>query len=55
MIARAGQLAWQCGRRDDARRMDVIGREVWHPPGMRRQLERQKTALRSSTALSEEC
>ncbi|RLE23897.1 MAG: tRNA (adenosine(37)-N6)-threonylcarbamoyltransferase complex transferase subunit TsaD [Acidobacteria bacterium] len=55
MIARAGQLAWQRGRRDDARRMDVIGREVWHPPGMRRQLERQKAALGTSTTPPEEC
>lgn len=39
MIARAGQLAWAGGRRDDPRRLDARTREVWHPPGMRRQLE----------------
>ncbi|MEN8165362.1 MAG: tRNA (adenosine(37)-N6)-threonylcarbamoyltransferase complex transferase subunit TsaD [Acidobacteriota bacterium] len=55
MIARAGQLAWQRGRRDDPRRMDVIAREVWHPPGMRRQLERQLAVEQASIAPQGEC
>ena len=55
MIARAGQLAWRRGQRDDVRRIDVIGREVWHPPGMRRQIERKNTALRNSKVPPGEC
>ncbi len=41
MIARAGQLARRRGRTTDPRAMDVTTREVWHPPGMRRRLERR--------------
>jgi N6-L-threonylcarbamoyladenine synthase len=37
MIARAGQLAMARGDRDDPRRLDAWTREVWQPPGMRRQ------------------
>ncbi|MCK5378083.1 MAG: tRNA (adenosine(37)-N6)-threonylcarbamoyltransferase complex transferase subunit TsaD [Acidobacteria bacterium] len=55
MIARAGQLAWSRGRRDDPRRMDVNAREVWHPPGMRRQMERQNAGERASVVPPEEC
>ena len=55
MIAWAGRLAWGRGRRDDCRRMDVNGREVWHPPGMRRQLERQKAGKQVSMAPQGEC
>jgi N6-L-threonylcarbamoyladenine synthase len=36
MIARAGQLAHERGRRTDPRRLDASAREVWQPPGMRR-------------------
>ena len=43
------------GRRDDPRRMDVIAREVWHPPGMRRQIERQHAAEKASIASQGEC
>lgn len=50
MIARAGQLARRQGRRDDPRRMDVTLREVWHPPGMRRQMKRLKAAAQASIA-----
>jgi N6-L-threonylcarbamoyladenine synthase len=38
MIARAGQLAWEDGRRCDVLRVDAWTREVWHPPGMRRSM-----------------
>lgn len=55
MIARAGQLAHRRGRRDDPRRMDVSAREVWHPPGMRRQIERQKAAEQGRIASRGEC
>lgn len=55
MIARAGQLAHQRGRRDDPRRIDVSAREVWHPPGMRRQMERQKAAEQDRIASRGEC
>lgn len=41
MIARAGQLGWLAGRRDDPRRLDARTREIWHPPGMRRKLDQQ--------------
>lgn len=44
MIARAGQLAWRRGERYDPRRIDVNTREVWHPPGMRRQLEQRRAS-----------
>lgn len=37
MIAHAGQLAHRGGRSDDPRRLDARAREVWQPPGMRRQ------------------
>jgi N6-L-threonylcarbamoyladenine synthase len=37
MIAHAGQLAYRGGRSDDPRRLDARGREVWQPPGMRRE------------------
>ena len=40
MIARAGQLAIARGEHHDPRRIDAWTREVWHPPGMRRRLER---------------
>jgi len=36
MIAHAGQLAHHEGRCDDPRRLDAWAREVWQPPGMRR-------------------
>ncbi|MFV2073640.1 MAG: tRNA (adenosine(37)-N6)-threonylcarbamoyltransferase complex transferase subunit TsaD, partial [Thermoanaerobaculales bacterium] len=36
MIAHAGQLAAERGRRDDPRRLDARSREVWQPPGMRK-------------------
>ena len=36
MIARAGQLAYARGRRDDPRRLDAFTRQAWQPPGMRR-------------------
>jgi N6-L-threonylcarbamoyladenine synthase len=38
MIARAGQLAHDRGRRTDPRRLDASAREVWQPPGMRRRM-----------------
>jgi N6-L-threonylcarbamoyladenine synthase len=38
MIAHAGQLAHRSGRVDDPRRLDARAREVWQPPGMRKQL-----------------
>lgn len=38
MIARAGQLAASRGEFADPRRIDARSREVWHPPGMQRQL-----------------
>jgi N6-L-threonylcarbamoyladenine synthase len=37
MIARAGQLGFASGRRDDPRRVDARSREVWQPPGMRKE------------------
>jgi N6-L-threonylcarbamoyladenine synthase len=37
MIAHAGQLAHAAGRVDDPRRLDARAREVWQPPGMRRE------------------
>lgn len=55
MIARAGQLAWRRGRRDDPCRMDVNAREVWHPPGMRRQMERRRAREQGSIAPPGEC
>jgi len=39
MIAHAGQLAHRSGRVDDPRRLDARAREVWQPPGMRKQVE----------------
>ncbi len=36
MIARAGQLRWECNGGDDPRRLDAWGREAWQPPGMRK-------------------
>jgi len=39
MIAHAGQLAHRSGRVDDPRRLDARAREVWQPPGMRKQAE----------------
>lgn len=41
MIARAGQLSWIRGERDDPRRIDAHSRKIWHPPGMRKILEAQ--------------
>jgi N6-L-threonylcarbamoyladenine synthase len=38
MIARAGQLAQASGAASDPRRLDAWTREVWQPPGMRREL-----------------
>jgi N6-L-threonylcarbamoyladenine synthase len=38
MIARAGQLAQARGAASDPRRLDAWTREVWQPPGMRREL-----------------
>ncbi|RLE28597.1 MAG: tRNA (adenosine(37)-N6)-threonylcarbamoyltransferase complex transferase subunit TsaD [Acidobacteria bacterium] len=55
MIAWAGQLAWRRGQRNDPRRMDVNGREVWHPPGMRRQMERRQAVKRATITPSGEC
>jgi N6-L-threonylcarbamoyladenine synthase len=40
MIAHAGQLAHRGGRSDDPRRLDARAREVWQPPGMRRDTSR---------------
>ncbi len=40
MIAHAGQLAHRSGRVDDPRRLDARAREVWQPPGMRKQADR---------------
>jgi N6-L-threonylcarbamoyladenine synthase len=37
MIAYSGQIAHAAGRTDDPRRLDARAREVWQPPGMRRQ------------------
>ena len=37
MIAYSGQIAYAAGRSDDPRRLDARAREVWQPPGMRRQ------------------
>ena len=37
MIAHAGQIAHSGGRSDDPRRLDARAREVWQPPGMRRE------------------
>ncbi len=39
MIARAGQIRYRGGRRDDARRLDARARKAWQPPGMRAALE----------------
>ena len=36
MIARAGQLAWARGERQDPRRFDARPSTKWQPPGMRR-------------------
>jgi len=36
MIARAGQLGFARGQRDDPRRLDARPRQSWQPPGMRR-------------------
>jgi len=36
MIARAGQLAFHRGERDDPRRLDARASRKWQPPGMRR-------------------
>jgi N6-L-threonylcarbamoyladenine synthase len=36
MIARAGQLAFARGSRDDPRRLDAHSRQSWQPPGTRR-------------------
>jgi N6-L-threonylcarbamoyladenine synthase len=41
MIARAGQLAQARGATSDPRRLDAWTREVWQPPGMRRELSRE--------------
>jgi N6-L-threonylcarbamoyladenine synthase len=35
MIARAGQISYGAGRRDDPRRLDARARKAWQPPGMR--------------------
>ena len=43
MIAHAGQLTHQSGRVDDPRRVDARGREVWQPPGMRKQADRLRS------------
>jgi N6-L-threonylcarbamoyladenine synthase len=40
MIARAGQLRWAVDGASDPLRIDARSREVWHPPGMLRHLER---------------
>jgi N6-L-threonylcarbamoyladenine synthase len=37
MIAHAGQAAYRGGRSDDPRRLDAWAREIWQPPGMRRE------------------
>ena len=37
MIAYSGQISHAAGRTDDPRRLDARAREVWQPPGMRRQ------------------
>jgi N6-L-threonylcarbamoyladenine synthase len=42
MIARAGQIGYREGRRDDPRRLDARAREAWQPPGMRVASERAK-------------
>ncbi len=39
MIAHAGQLAYESGRRDDPRRLDARAREAWQPPGMRKAIQ----------------
>jgi len=39
MIARAGQIRYCGGRRDDARRLDARARKAWQPPGMRAAVE----------------
>lgn len=39
MIARAGQIRYRDGRRDDPRRLDARARKAWQPPGMRAQVE----------------
>jgi N6-L-threonylcarbamoyladenine synthase len=43
MIAHAGQLAHRSGRVDDPRRLDARAREVWQPPGMRKQADRLRS------------
>jgi N6-L-threonylcarbamoyladenine synthase len=40
MIARAGQLRFAVDGAADPRRIDARSREVWHPPGMMRQMAR---------------
>jgi len=39
MIARAGQIRYGGGRRDDPRRLDARARKAWQPPGMRAAVE----------------
>jgi N6-L-threonylcarbamoyladenine synthase len=39
MIARAGQIKYREGVRDDPRRLDARARRAWQPPGMRAKVE----------------